>query len=44
MSKGQDAKKKGMNKPSKTVKEKKLAKKAKKAKKAQKENPVIFDS
>jgi len=41
MSKGQDAKKKGMNKPSKTVKEKKLAKKAKKDKKG---NPGILDS
>jgi len=41
MSKGQDIKKKGKNKPSKTIKEKKQAKKDKKAKK---ENPEIFDT
>jgi hypothetical protein len=42
MSKGQDNKKRGQNRPSKTVKEKKLAKRDKKEKKEKK--PVSFDS
>jgi hypothetical protein len=40
MSKGQDTKKRGQNKPAKTTKEKKQAKKEKKEKK---ENPGISD-
>jgi competence protein ComGC len=39
MSKGQNIKKKGNNKPAKTVKEKKQAKRAKKEKKEKEENP-----
>lgn len=41
MSKGKNIKKKGKNKPAKTVKEKKQAKREKKNKK---DNPGIFDS
>lgn len=41
MSKGQNSKKKGNNKPTKTVKEKKRAKREKREKK---ENPGILDA
>lgn len=44
MSKGKNIRKRGSNKPAKTLKEKKQAKREKREKKVKKENPEIFIS
>jgi len=44
MSKDKNIQKKGNNKPSKTLKEKKQARREKKAKKNEKANPDVFSS